>query len=644
MAALSNYKFDIIYRSGKHNADADGLSRVMEGTTQGEHICTKSVSAISHAATVKVSLIECNMLTTPENQTKLIPEDGITELISKPDWCHEQSLDSTIKRVKELISSKQTVSKSELQKENSDVQRLMRHRDQLRLIEGVLFKLGSQEGQGKQLVLPKKHHDFVFTSLHDDMGHQGRERTLSLLKSRLFWVGMDKDVADRIASCANCVRRKTPSTNRTANLVSIETSSPMELVCMDYLYLERSKGGYENILVITDHFTRYAQAIPTKNQTAHTTAKALFEQFIVHYGFPASLHSDQGRNFESSVIKELCKLAGVKKTRTTPYHPMGNGMTERFNHTLCNMLGTLDEHKKTDWKTYVAPMVHAYNVTCHESTQMSPFYLMFGRHPRLVVDAFLGDHVTNVCDTQVSGYVGKLKKRLDFAYRTASAEAAKQAARHKVIYDLKVRQSKLEAGDRVLVKNVRMDKKQKLADRWLRDVYVVTSQPNPDIPVFHVKPERGVGLDRVLHRNILLPFHSIPACDDTMQYQKSGNRHRQQGSGRLKDFEHSEESDSTDESEEEDFFVLTQESDKEVSMPLQHSLNPGAPEFKPAENIDLVSNETVFHDNSYQATPESLASSSGGATAVQTENPVGNRRSGRQRRAPVYYKARDWRK
>ena len=155
------------------------------------------------------------------------------------------------------------------------------------------------------------------------MGHQGRERTLALLRSRFFCVRIDKDVADRIAKCANCVQRKPPSTNRRANLVSIETSSPMELVCMDYLHLERSKGGYENILVITDYFTRYAQAIPTKNQTAHTIAKALFEQFIVHYGFLSKLHSDQGRNFESSVIKTLCKLAGIYKSRTTPYHLMG---------------------------------------------------------------------------------------------------------------------------------------------------------------------------------------------------------------------------------------------------------------------------------------------------------------------------------
>ena len=184
----------------------------------------------------------------------------------------------------------------------------------------------------------------------------------------------------------------------------------MELICIDFLSLERSKGGHEHRLVITDHFTRYTQAFPTRNQLAKTTAKVLFENFILHYGFPARIHSDQGRNFESTLIEELCSLAGIEKSRTTPYHPMGNGMTERFNQTLLNMLGTLEDHKKQDWKSFVAPLVHAYNSTRQDSTGFSPFFLMFGRHPSLAIDAYLGlGSPDETSATSKENYTGKLK-------------------------------------------------------------------------------------------------------------------------------------------------------------------------------------------------------------------------------------------
>lgn len=147
--------------------------------------------------------------------------------------------------------------------------------------------------------------------------------------------------------------------------MNIVTNTPMELVCMDYLTLEASKGGYQHILVITDHFTRFAMAIPTRNQLARTTAEALFNHFIVHYGIPGRIHSDQGANFESKVIKELCAITGMSKSRTTSYHAMGNGMCERFNRTLLNMLGSLPSLKKANWKAYVNPLptiVHATRV------------------------------------------------------------------------------------------------------------------------------------------------------------------------------------------------------------------------------------------------------------------------------------------
>ena len=118
---------------------------------------------------------------------------------------------------------------------------------------------------------------------------------MSLVKSRFYWPGMDGDIEKKGKNCLRCIRRKTQSRN-SANLILVESTYPMYLVCMDFLSLRMSAGGYENILVITEHFSRYAQAIPSKNQTAETTARLLFDNFICHYGFPARLHSDQGRN------------------------------------------------------------------------------------------------------------------------------------------------------------------------------------------------------------------------------------------------------------------------------------------------------------------------------------------------------------
>ena len=143
---------------------------------------------------------------------------------------------------------------------------------------------------------------------------------------------------------------------------------------MDFQSLEMLAGGYENILVITDHFTRYAQALPSTTQAAKTTARLLFDNLICHLGFPARLDGDQGCNFESQVIKELCFIANIEKSRTTLYHPMGSGMPERFNKTLLNMLGTLEDHQKSDWKSYVSSLVHAYNSTRHECTGYSPLF------------------------------------------------------------------------------------------------------------------------------------------------------------------------------------------------------------------------------------------------------------------------------
>ena len=335
----------------------------------------------------------------------------------------------------------------------------------------------------------------------------GRERTIALLRPRCYWPGMYSDVKDHVQECPRCIRRKHP-VDQVAPLQNVFTTHPMELVCIDYLTLESSKGGFENILVVTDHFTKYSQAYPTRNQTARTTAQVLYHNFFVHYGFPARLHSDQGRNFESKVIKELCALGGIQKSRTTPYHPMGNGQCERFNRTLLEMLGTLEQDKKADWKTHVAPLVHIYNCTKHDTTGYSPYFLLFGREPRLPIDVLLPSQETSH-EVTYTGYIADLRKRMKKAHDLVEARTKRAGENRKRWYDVKVRGASLHPGDHVLVRKVGLKGKQKLADRWEEEVWVVTSQPDASIPVFTVRQLDGRGRSRTLHRNMLLPVKSV---------------------------------------------------------------------------------------------------------------------------------------
>ena len=275
---------------------------------------------------------------------------------------------------------------------------------------------------------------------------------------------------------------------------------------MDYLTLEPSKGNIENVLVITDHFTRYALAYASKTQTAQATARILWDNFICHYGFPEQFISDQGRNFESDLIQELCKIAGVKKLHTTPYHPQSNGQCERFNSTLCNMLGTLSDEEKSDWKSHLGCMTHAYNCTKHASTTYSPYYLMFGRHPRLPIDVAFGLHKPICSDNcSKSRYIQKLRRRLNYAHKKASKYSSEQAQKYKTSYDKSVKGPQLQVNDLVLVKIVAHKARHKIQDKWESEEYIVIEQPIPGTPVYRVRPVTGTKV-RTLHRNLLLPL------------------------------------------------------------------------------------------------------------------------------------------
>lgn len=205
---------------------------------------------------------------------------------------------------------------------------LLRQASKLVIQNELLYRIskGSCGKEKKQLVLPGQFHQQVMYSLHDDAGHLGIERTTELVKDRFYWPQMTSEVEKYVKSCGRCMARKTLPQKR-APLSNITSSGPMELICIDFLSVEPDSKGVANVLVVTDHFTRYAQAYPAKDQKAVTVAKILWEKFFVYYGLPARIHSDQGRDFESNLIKELLGMLGIKKIKDNTLPPSGRPTT-----------------------------------------------------------------------------------------------------------------------------------------------------------------------------------------------------------------------------------------------------------------------------------------------------------------------------
>ena len=221
------------------------------------------------------------------------------------------------------------------------------------------------------------------------MGDLGYDGTLELIKERFFGPKMYDDVKYFVTKICKCIKDKTPNTLPQAPLKTITSSSPMGLIGLDCLHLDTCTGGFQYLLVITDHFTRYTQVYPTRNKEAKTAATKLFNDYILRFGTPGKILHDQGRQFENKLFTHLSKLYNIKRLRTTPYHSQCNGQVERMNRSITEMLKTLEETEKKSWKDHVQKLVYAYNCTRHSTTGYEPYFLLFGRKPRLPVDLIL---------------------------------------------------------------------------------------------------------------------------------------------------------------------------------------------------------------------------------------------------------------
>jgi hypothetical protein len=180
------------------------------------------------------------------------------------------------------------------------------------------------------------------------------------------------------------------------------------------------KSDRENryLLVAMDYFTKWPEVYAIPKQEAATVADVLVSNFFCRFGVPMELHSDQGRNFESSLLREVLKRLGVRKTRTTPLHPQSDGMVERYVKTVEEHLRKVVSIHQRDWDERLPIFLLAYRASTHETTGVTPANMVFGRELRLPCDLMFGAPPDK--EQSVTGYTADLVERIHDIHHFAS--------------------------------------------------------------------------------------------------------------------------------------------------------------------------------------------------------------------------------
>ena len=467
--ALQEYDFTIKYRKGSLNANADALSRCIHPETS---LAATQISSDPF----KVTLQEAQQ------------EDPI---------------------IKQVFTALQTSSQKPKGKlwHRPPLLRFHQLWPQLSIVDGVVCRKYSPGPSSDVItvpVVPDHMQKEFLQQCHDDpsAGHQGVEKTLERLRSKAYWVNMTLHVEKHCRECAECQKFKLPQPTRTP-LTSMPIGKPWQMVAVDILTVPVSTNGNKCILVIQDYFTKWADAIPLPNQSASTITSALLKLFS-QMGMPDIIHSDQGRNFESALLKQSLDAFGISKSHTTAYHPEGDGMVERFNRSLLQLLRTYVD-TESDWEKHLPLALYAYRTAIHASTGVSPHNLMFGREPHSAV-------FQPSCGFEPTSYQFHLRDKLAKLQDLVESNLVLSATNQKMFYDRKAQPRTFNVDDTVWLS---ISTAGKLDPRWEGKWKIMSLKSPTTVEISDGNRHKIVHINRLQHR--LQPMEASRNSFDIIQ-------------------------------------------------------------------------------------------------------------------------------
>ncbi|KAG1193823.1 hypothetical protein G6F70_009005 [Rhizopus microsporus] len=263
---------------------------------------------------------------------------------------------------------------------------ILKNAKKFTIFNNILYRYNTDNGTVRK-VLNKQEAEEILYSYHQHPlgGHLAYSNTLHKIASRYYWDNMTKDIMEYVQKCHRCQCHGSKSLNEQLYPVPV-SAKPFERIALDIKHVQTSRAGHRYIIAAIDYLTKYVEARPLRFQTSSEVALFLYEEIICRHGCPITIVSDNGKPFLSDLVKKVCHHYSIIHKTTTPYNPQSNGLIERFNRTLGQILQRRSPEEKQDWHLYLPAALFAYRSIKQDSTKQSPFFLMYGYEPRTPFD------------------------------------------------------------------------------------------------------------------------------------------------------------------------------------------------------------------------------------------------------------------